>query len=85
MENHEASGQLLRGRFSRLLGGELHDLLKEKRVLSKVTLVHGLVDGQGPPKGTRYGHAWVEANGMASDFFKREEIYVPGSCVPPSR
>jgi hypothetical protein len=52
-------------------GNRLHDLLKQKRVLSKAKLVHGLVDGEGPARGTRYGHAWVEANGIAYDFSNR--------------
>jgi len=29
---------------------------------SCLTLVHGVVTGQGPIKGVKYGHAWVEDN-----------------------
>ena len=56
------------------LGGRLHELLKERRVLSKVRLVHGLVDGQSAAKGTRHGHAWVEADGIAYDFSNRRKF-----------
>ena len=31
------------------------------------TLVHGIVTGSGPIEGVRYGHAWVERDGMAHD------------------
>lgn len=31
------------------------------------TLVHGIVTGQGPIKGIKYNHAWVEENGVVVD------------------
>ena len=30
-------------------------------------LVHSMVDGQGPLKGVRFGHAWIEHNGRVID------------------
>ena len=82
---------MARGNINPITGGAIREtrialsevgftsLLKEKRVLSKAKLVHGLVDGQGPAKGTRFGHAWVEADGMAYDFSNRRKIVHVGN------
>jgi len=40
-------------------------------------LVHGMVTGQGAIEGLRYGHAWVEANGMALDHSNGRRIEMP--------
>ena len=42
-----------------------------------VLLVHGEVTGQGKIAGIKYGHAWVEKNGMVIDNSNGRNINVP--------
>ena len=53
------------------------------------TLVHGVVTGQGPLAGVRFGHAWVEHEGNVIDKsngreleFPRELYYAIGNVDP---
>lgn len=42
-----------------------------------IFLVHGEVTGQGAIKGVKYGHAWVEENGMVIDNSNKRNIKIP--------
>ena len=42
--------------------------------LNDCTLVHGLVDGQGPLEGITYNHAWCENNGTIIDMTLAPEV-----------
>ena len=44
---------------------------------SRMLLVHGEVAGQGALKGTNFGHAWVEHNGMVIDKSNGRDIEIP--------
>jgi len=43
----------------------------------KLKLVHGLVVGQGPIEGVKYGHAWVEDGNTVIDPSKKPALKVP--------
>ena len=54
-----------------------------------LTLVHGVVTGQGPIEGIQYGHAWVEDGGTVIDLSNGRDIRFPkalyyslGDCKP---
>lgn len=38
---------------------------------------HGLVSGQGPLRGRRFRHAWVERNGLVFDFSNSKQVIMP--------
>ena len=55
-------------------------------------LVHGNVTGQGPIKGIRHGHAWVEVDDIVFDnsngksvMMRRERYYEIGKIKNPKR
>ena len=37
-------------------------------------IVHGLVTGQGPIKGVKFGHCWLEKNGTVYDYSNNRNI-----------
>jgi len=44
---------------------------------SAQTLVHGMVNGQGPLEGKRYGHAWVETSDSVLDHSNGKKLEIP--------
>jgi len=45
----------------------------------KAKLVHGMVNGQGPLKGIRFGHSWVEYGDKVLDHSNGEKREIPKS------
>ena len=41
------------------------------------TLVHGMVNGQGPLNSVRYGHAWVELDDIVFDYSNGRKLEIP--------
>lgn len=47
------------------------------KYIGKGKLVHGMVNGQGPLKGIRFGHAWVEVGNNVLDHSNNKKQSIP--------
>jgi hypothetical protein len=72
---YEAAGKLI------LYGHESKFAINLSDSTKNAKLVHGMVNGQGPLNGVRYGHAWVETESpdMVFDYSNGRKLEIPKS------
>ncbi len=74
-------------KFSKLSGGDCYNIAGNLIVDNKDWLLcHGIVDGQGPLKGQKIGHAWNEHQDVVFDYsnskkviLRKEQYYALGN------
>ena len=52
-------------------------ILYDRGKMENAKLVHGMVNGQGPLNGVRYGHAWVELDDIVFDYSNGRKLEIP--------
>ena len=58
----------------------IHKFVDLQKSGHDAVIVHGHVEGQGSEtKGKRFGHAWVESNGMVIDKSNGRDLQLPAS------